>query len=112
MATSKEYMDFVLDQLASIDGLTTKKMFGEYMVFGNSKPVLLICDDTVYVKMLPQVLDMFTSHNVTPVTGFPYKGAREHYVLDIENIDLSVDMVRLLEQILPMPKPKKPKVKK
>lgn len=112
MASSKEYIDFILDQLSSIDGLTTKKMFGEYMVFGNGKPVLLICDDTVYVKMLPAVLDMFTKHGVIPATGLPYKGAKEHYVLDIENTDLSVDMVHLLEEILPMPKPKKPKVKK
>lgn len=111
MATSKEFMDFVMDQLANVEDLTTKKMFGEYMVFGNGKPVLLICDDTVYVKMLPQVMDMFAQHEVTPTTGFPYQGAREHYILDIENIDLSVDMVRLLEEILPVPKPKKPKAK-
>lgn len=107
MATSKDFIDFVHDQLAAVGGISSKKMFGEYMVYAGGKPVLLVCDDTVFVKMLPQVAQKFKEHGIAPETGFPYDGAKEHYVLDIENSELTIDMVRLLEEILPMPKPKK-----
>lgn len=112
MATSKDFIDFVLDQVTPAGDITSKKMFGEYMVYAGIKPVLLVCDDTVFVKILPAVTAKFAEHGITPETGFPYTGAKEHYILDIENSDLAIDMVKLLAEILPLPKPKKPKVKK
>ena len=112
MATSVDFIEFVRDQLSSIGDISYRKMFGEYMVYCGIKPVLLVCDDTVFVKQLPEITQKFAECGITPDVGFPYSGAREHYILDIENNDLAVDMVRLLEQILPMPKPKKPKVRK
>ncbi len=110
MASSKDFMDFVYDQvvIASSD-ITYRKMFGDYMLFCDGRPVLLICDDTVYVKQLPETLSVFNKHNVIPELGTPFKGARPHYILDIENIDLSVEMVQLLARILPIPKKKKRK---
>lgn len=110
MASSKDFMDFVYDQVASAsDDVTYRKMFGDYMLFCNQRPVLLICDDTVYVKQLPETLSLFSSYGIIPDIGVPFKGARPHYILDIENSDLSVEIVRLLAQILPIPKKKKPK---
>ena len=50
MSTSKEYIAFVCDQLAGIPDVTYKKMFGEYMVYVQEKPVLLVCDNCVMVK--------------------------------------------------------------
>ena len=41
--------------------------------------------------------------------GFPYEGAKEHYILDIEHRREAVKVVRTLEQALPYPKPKKKK---
>ena len=55
MATSKEYMDFVCEQIEGIGDISTKKMFGEYMVYLGGKPVLTVCDNTVFVKMLPEL---------------------------------------------------------
>lgn len=112
MATSKEFIEFVQDQIMTAGDITSKKMFGEYIIYCNGRPVLLVCDDTVYVKQLPQTTEKFAVHNVTPDTDFPYRGAKEHYILDIENQDLAIDMLKLLAEILPIPKPKKPKVKK
>lgn len=110
MASSKDFMDFVYDQVAIASGnITYRKMFGDYMLFCDGRPVLLICDDTVYVKQLPETLSVFNKHNVIPELGIPFKGARPHYILDIENIDLSVEMVQLLARILPIPKKKKRK---
>lgn len=110
MASSKDFMDFVYDQVAiASDDITYRKMFGDYMLFCNQRPVLLICDDTVYVKQLPETLNLFNQYGIVPDSGIPFKGARPHYILDIENTELSIDMVRLLSQILPIPKKKKRK---
>ena len=50
MSTSKEYIEFVLEQLDEISDVTYKKMFGEYMVYVSGKPILLVCDNCVMVK--------------------------------------------------------------
>ena len=53
MATSPEYLAFVLEQLPPLWEVRSKKMFGEYMIYLNDKPVLTLCDNTVFVKKLP-----------------------------------------------------------
>ena len=62
-------------------------MFGEYMVYVNAKPVLLVCDDTVYVK----ILDVVSNDLADASKGIPYKGSKEHYILDIDDSDLAVN---------------------
>lgn len=113
MATNPDFIKFVVDQISAAgDDIRYRKMFGEYMVYCDGRPVLLICDDTVYVKQISAVTAIFTAHGITPDVGIPYNGARNHWILDIENIDLSVDIVRELVRVLPLPKPKKKKVLK
>lgn len=75
-------------------------MFGEYMVYVNDKPVLLVCDNTVYVKKLPEIEELMSDAEC----GVPYDGAKEHYILDIENRELTAKVVEILEQITPIPK--------
>lgn len=50
MATTRNYLDFVCTQLEGIWGIDYKRMFGEYQIYVNDKPVLLACDNTVFVK--------------------------------------------------------------
>lgn len=102
MATSQEYIEFVCEQLAGIDNVRYKKMFGEYMVYVNDKPVLLVCDNTVYVKKLPEIEELMSCAEC----GVPYDGAKEHYILDIENRELTAMAVEILERITPVPKKK------
>ncbi|MFR2154639.1 MAG: hypothetical protein ACLS48_08380 [[Eubacterium] siraeum] len=59
-------------------------MFGEYMVYVNDKPVLLVCDNTVYVKKLPEIEELMSGAEC----GVPYDSAKEHYILDIEDRSL------------------------
>ncbi len=110
MATSLDFVNFIHDQLDAHCDITHKKMFGEYMFYADGRPVLLVCDDTVYVKQIPQTQGVFDQHGVVPAVGVPYAGARPHYILDIENVELAVDMVRELARVLPLPKPKRPRV--
>jgi hypothetical protein len=111
MATNKDFIGFAAEQVQSAGIISDKKMFGEYMLYCNGKPIFLACDNTVYVKQLPEVLAIFEQFDITPDSGTPYKGAKPHYILDIENQDLSVEMAKLLARILPFPKPKKKKKK-
>lgn len=100
MATSKEYIDFVCECITYPGEKRYKKMFGEYMVYINEKPILLVCDNTVFVKMLPELSEIMANAE----TGFPYDGAKEHYVFDIENRELTELVIEILEPITPLVK--------
>lgn len=105
MATSQEYIEFVCEQLAGTENVRYKKMFGEYMVYVNDKPVLLVCDNTVFVKKLPEIEELMSCAEC----GVPYDGAKEHYILDIENRELTAKAAQILERITPVPKKKNKK---
>lgn len=107
MATSIQYIEFVCDQIRDVGAIRFKKMFGEYMVYVNDKPVLLICDNTVFVKKLDEIKEQMQDAEV----GYPYNGAKEHYILDVENVELSKNVINILEVITPVPKPRKKRTK-
>lgn len=103
MATSEEYIKFVCEQLADVGAVRYRKMFGEYMVYVNDKPLLLVCDNTVFVKILPELSEVLAGAE----TVLPYEGGRPHYILDIEDRTLTQTVIGILEPITPLPKPKK-----
>lgn len=107
MATNQEFIGFVCEQIADIGAVRSKKMFGEYMVYVNDKPILLVCDNTVYVKML----DCIKNEMADAEIGEPYSGAKPHYILDIDDAELSKQIIKILEPVTPLPKPRKKKVK-
>ena len=100
MSTSNEYILFVLDQLDGISDVTYKKMFGEYIVYVREKPILIVCDNCVMVKKVPELAELMKD----APDGFPYDGAKVHYILDIENRPLMRDVIAILEPITPLPK--------
>ena len=105
MATSLEYIEFVCDQIQGFGEVRYKKMFGEYMAYINGRPVLLVCDNTVFVKILPEIAEMM--HDAE--RGYPYDGAKEHYILDIEDRGLLERVIPVLEANTPLPRPRKKK---
>ena len=82
MATDKEYIEFVVEQLSFLEDIRYKKMFGEYCVYHDNNPSILVCDNTCYLK-INEKTDKYLTEK-----GFPYKGAKLHYILDIENAEL------------------------
>ncbi len=94
MATSLDYIQFVCEQLHTPFPVYYKKMFGEYMIYVNDKPILLVCDNTVYVKKLEVLKDIMNNS----ACGIPYKGAKEHYILDVEEVELTSKVIELLEK--------------
>jgi TfoX/Sxy family transcriptional regulator of competence genes len=105
MATELSFVQYVCDQLAAAGELSYKKMFGEYMVYVNNKPIILVCDNTAFVKKMDEVNELMVGAS----TGHPYNGAKLHYILDIDDQDQATKVVMKLEQITPLPKQKKPK---
>ncbi|MDR1026857.1 MAG: TfoX/Sxy family protein [Rickettsiales bacterium] len=109
MASDKDFIDFAVEQVAAAGDISARKMFGDFMIYCDAKPALLVCDNTPFVKILPETTELFARLGASPEKGVPYKGAKEHYILDIENADAAVEMMRLLARILPLPKPRKKK---
>lgn len=105
MATSIEYIEFVCEHINKFGAVRYKKMFGEYMAYLNDKPILTVCDNTVFVKKLPKIEDIMSGSEC----GYPYDGAKESYILDIENGELLDRLIPVLEEITPVPKPRKKK---
>ena len=105
MATSIDYIEYVCEQIRGVGEIRYKKMFGEYMVYVNDKPVIIVCDNNTFVKKLDCIEEMMKDAE----TGCPYKGAKEHYILDIDNNELSKSVVIEIEKVTPVPKPKKKK---
>ena len=107
MSTSKEYMQFVLDQLEEFPDVTYRKMFGEYMAYLNEKPILLVCDNTVYIKEFSELDGIMSEAE----RGIPYDGAKERYILDIEDRDLLDEVIPILERLTEIPKKKNRRTK-
>ena len=103
MATSKEYIDFVLEQLEGIDAISCKKMFGEYLVYISGKPAILVCDNAAMVKKLPELAELLQD----APDAYPYEGAKVHALLDIENHALTRQVLEIIERVTPLPKRRK-----
>ena len=105
MASSLDFIEYVCGQVSGTGIITYKKMFGEYMVYVNAKPLLLICDNTVYVKMLDCITEQMKSAEI----GAPYPGAKPHYILDTDDPELCAEVIGILEPVTAVPKPRKKK---
>jgi TfoX/Sxy family transcriptional regulator of competence genes len=107
MATDKEFVDFVLDQIENAGEITAKKMFGEYGVFSNGKIFALICDNKLFIK--PTESGRAFIQDV--VEAPPYKGAKPSFLIEdkIEDRDWLSELIRISLKELPEPKPKKKK---
>ena len=102
MASDIDFVNYVMDQINGVGITLHKKMFGEYMVYVNQKRIILICDNTAFVKKLDCVKELLE----TEETGYPYKGAKEHYILDVDNCETMKNIVMALEKVIPIPKKK------
>ena len=107
MATTESYIKFVCEQIEGVGVIRYKKMFGEYLVYVRQRPVLLVCDNCVMVKKAPELAELMAD----APEGVPYEGAKTHFVLDIENRQLTRAVIEVLVQITPVPKKKSRKVR-
>ena len=88
MATTKEYKDFILEQLNVLDDITCKPMMGEYLLYYKNVLFGGIYDDRLLVK----ITDTNKKYNMEDST--PYDGAKNMYLVeDVDNIDKLKDIV-------------------
>ena len=88
MATTKEYRDFILEQLNQVDNITYKAMMGEYILYYNGIIFGGIYDDRYLVK----IVDTNKKYNMEEV--FPYEGAKPMYLVeDVDNKEILKEIV-------------------
>ncbi|MBO4694028.1 MAG: TfoX/Sxy family protein [Clostridia bacterium] len=93
MASSKEYMFFILDQLCQLDGISYRAMMGEYVLYYKGKVFGGIYDDRFLVKQTKSARDLLPN---APLE-FPYEGGKE--MLLVDNIDDKEFLCKLIEAI-------------
>ena len=103
MACSEEYIEFVCNRLVSTGVVRAKKIFGDWLIYIDEKPVVLACDNQCYVKMLPDIAPLMEGAPTAP----PYPGAKPHYVLDVEHRSEAVKVAQALLPLIPYPRPRR-----
>ena len=98
MASSAEYLEYVLDLLGDVSDVTTRKMMGEYLLYSSGKLFGGVYDDRFLVK------DTCASRAVLSTTEVPHDGASEMRLVDIEDRDSVAELVVNMLPELPEPK--------
>lgn len=88
MATTKDYRDFILEQLNLLDNITCKSMMGEYLLYYNGLLFGGIYDDRLLVK----IVDSNKKYNMQE--SIPYESAKSMYLVDdVDNQEILRDIV-------------------
>ena len=105
MASSKEYLEFVLGQLPGGGEVTYRPMMGEYIIYYRDKIVGGIYDDRFLVKQTA------ASKRLMPEAPLelPYEGAKEMLLADIDDREFLSVLLEAMYPELPAPRPKKKK---
>ena len=98
MASSAEYLEFVLDLLREVPALTHKKMMGEYLLYSDDILFGGIYDDRLLLKDTPAARAAF------PEEQIPYEGAKPMLLVDSEDATRIADVVAAMLAELPKPK--------
>ena len=104
MASSKEYLDFMLEQLSGLDEISYRTMMGEYIICYRGKIGGGIYDDRFLVKPIKSAVAMMPDADME----LPYEGAKEMLLVDnVENRDFLRDLFEAMYEELPAVKKKK-----
>ncbi len=101
MASDKGYLQFLLDQLSGLEGLSHRAMMGEFLFYVQGKPVGGLYDDRLLVKNVPAARELLPD----APEALPYPGAKP--MLLVENVDdreALLALFRALGEALPAPK--------
>ena len=106
MASSKEYLDFILEQVSELDNVSYKAMMGEFIIYYNGKIIGGIYDDRFLVKPVRSAIGLMPNAKYE----LPYDGAKEMLLVDdVDNKEFLTGLFNSMYDELPVPKPKKKK---
>ncbi len=104
MASSKEYLDFVVEQLSMLDEISYGAMMGEYIIYYRGKVVGGIYDDRFLIKNIKAAAALMPE----AALELPYDGAKEMLLVDdVENKDFLRELLEAMYDELPAPKKRK-----
>ena len=104
MASKKKYLDYVLEQLSPLDGISVRPMMGEYILYYNGKIFGGIYDDRLLVKPVKSARAMMPD---APLS-LPYEGAKDMLLVeDIDDREFLCSLVQAMEGELDAPKRRK-----
>ena len=107
MASSKDYLQFVLEQLSELQEITYRAMMGEFIIYYRGKIVGGIYDDRLLVKPTKSAI----SYMPTVTYEIPYENAKEMLLVEeVDNRDFLTGLFDVMYDELPTPKPKKKKI--
>lgn len=107
MATSAQTIANLLDIMPQ--GMTSRRMFGEYALYLGDRVVAFVCDDTLFIKPTPGARMLLPDAELGPA----YPGSKDYIIGDavLDNPDLLAQVLRQVADETPAPKPKKGKAK-
>ena len=101
MASSKEYLHFILEQLSDLEDISYRSMMGEYILYYHGKIVGGIYDDRLLVKKTRSALECMPA----AVCDFPYEGAKEMLLVDeVDNKEFLTKLFEAMYDDLSLPK--------
>ena len=104
MASTKEYLDFVLEQLSELDEVSSRAMMGEYILYYRGKVVGGIYDDRLLVKPVQAAVKLMPDAELE----LPYEGAKEMLMVDdVDNREFLCELVQSMWEELQEKKKKK-----
>ena len=104
MASSKEYLEYILEQLSDLDDITYRAMMGEYIIYYRGKIVGGIYDDRFLVKPVKAAIDMMPNAD----RELPYEGAKEMILVDnVEDRAFLNELLGAMYDELPAPRKKR-----
>lgn len=104
MASSKVYLDFIIEQLSEVGEVTYKPMMGEYIIYYRGKIVGGIYDDRLLVKPVKAAVSLMPDATYE----LPYEGAKEMLLVeDVDNKEFLTKLIVAMYDELPTPKKKK-----
>ena len=104
MASSKEYLEFIMEQLAGLEDVSWRAMMGEYILYYRDKIVGGIYDDRFLVKPVQAAVAMMPEAELEQ----PYEGAKEMLLVDdVDDREFLCELLEAMYDELPAPKKKK-----
>ena len=104
MVSSKEYLEYVLEQLSDLEDISYRAMMGEYIIYYRGKIIGGIYDDRFLIKLVKSAKEMMPDASME----LPYDGAKEMLLVDeVENREFLGELFDAMYEELPAPRKKK-----
>ena len=103
MSSSKDFLDFVLLQLADLEQISYRAMMGEYVIYYRGKVVGGIFDNRFLIKPTKTAITMMPDASLE----IPYPGAKEMLLMDVDDQVLMMDVIKAIYDELPVTKKKR-----